>query len=118
MKRFLLIVYALLSIVESLINLVSYTLFLDKFGLVADFAMPFYFWAYNGITSDKTFLNNYMGKTFRNEKTFGKKPRKLNNYSPRDLPDYQDDFQDDYGKKYRDIEEEEEEYNGKIHPKE
>lgn len=42
-KRFGLILYGLLSVLESAINLLFYTTFIDKI-MVADFSLPFYSW--------------------------------------------------------------------------
>jgi hypothetical protein len=53
-----------------------------------------------------------MGRTFRREKTYGRKTPRL--HSHRDLPDYQDDLLDDDDLFYND----EEFLDGKLHTKE
>ena len=52
-----------------------------------------------------------MGRTFRREKTYGPKRRRLNSH--RDLPDYQDEILDEDDIFFYD-----EEFYGKLHPEE
>jgi len=54
-KRIGLALYALLSIVESLINLILYLTFLDKIIKPIDWAFPFYF-----TYTDKILKNHYL----------------------------------------------------------
>lgn len=49
-----LVTYGVLSVIESLINLILYLTFLYKFVPVSDFSLPFYFW----------FSNKYLKKSY------------------------------------------------------
>tara|TARA_Y100001938_G_C8025642_1_gene397856 strand:+ start:743 stop:946 length:204 start_codon:yes stop_codon:yes gene_type:complete len=61
LKRFGLIVYGFLSVVESLLNLVLYVTNLDKLISSFDVSLPFYFWYTNKFLKG-TYITNLKDK--------------------------------------------------------